>query len=144
MAGLALYLLFAVPATASEVELSCALPQENGIHQCSDGVAELAWIGKNAKSFTLEENLTDEPGGFKIRYQGTDLASVRSGLAPGVHHFRVRADDGPWSDTLTVQVAYMEEARLHLLLALGGIVVLATVIAILHGHLTHSRRGDAP
>lgn len=125
--------------------LTSDLPLQGGIHQSGDGVADLKWGGTDAASFELEERVSG--GGFKLRYQGSDRASIRSGLAAGTYHFRIRAADSgglvsPWSDELAVEVTYMDAARLRLLLILGAIVVLATVGAILHGHASHSGKEE--
>ncbi len=105
---------------------------------------DLQWDADDATSFELEER--KPPGDFESRYQGAGRASIRSGLAAGIHQFRVRAIDssgavGPWSGDLAVNVTYMEKRRLRMLLILGGLVVLATIGAIVHGHFSHHRKG---
>jgi len=61
-----------------------------------------------------------------------------------MHQFRVLdLSQNQYSEPLTVEVRYMDAARVRLLLITGGVVVLATVIAIIHGHLTH-RKENGP
>ena len=126
--------------------LECGLESTNGLHVCQDGMVDLQWTkGESAETYELEEAVPGSPQEFHPRYSGSDLSSVRTGLAEGSHRFRVRAIDaagtaGPWSETLVVKVTYMSHDRLILLLILGGCVVLATVSAITHGHFTHRKR----
>lgn len=109
---------------------------------------DLAWTAEGALSFELQEEVPGAPGEFAPRYTGPDASTVRSGLIEGTHRFRVRALDaegaaGPWSEPLTVEVRYMDRGRVRLLLVLGAIVVLMTIGAIVHGHLTHRPANSA-
>lgn len=84
----------------------------------------------------------DEGERFQRRYLVADHSSVLSGLPEGLHYFKVRGLDaegipGVWSLPLEVEVSYMDAARVRLLMILGGLVVLITAAAILHGHFTH-------
>ena len=126
--------------------LTSDLPVERGVHQSSDGVVDLRWEGADGATFELQQRTPRHD--FETRYRGQDQASIRSGLLSGVHDFRVREIDsagvaGPWSGILTVAVVYIEGGRLKLLLVLGGLVVLATIGAIVHGHFSHHRREGA-
>ncbi|WP_193214631.1 fibronectin type III domain-containing protein [Luteolibacter marinus] len=76
------------------------------------------------------------------RYEGPDTASVLSGFREGDYHFRVRAitpagEAGPWSDTLTLRVHFMDRRTLFLLLGTGFTVAALTIGAIVHGFLAH-------
>lgn len=103
---------------------------------------DLEWTPAGGNHFELEHQA---PGSTpQVRYKGKEASSVRSGLAEGRHHFRVRAagDDGetgPWSPPLALQVTYMDAGKVRLLLILGALVVTSTVVVILHGHFTHQR-----
>ena len=126
-------------------ELSSELgADDQKVHRSTEGVVDLSWETENAVRFELEEAGPDEPKAFALRYAGPDASTVRTGLSEGVHHFRVRAfdadgDPGPWSEELAVEVAYMPQGKVRLLLLLGGVVVIATISTILHGHFTHRR-----
>lgn len=105
-------------------------------------MVDLKWSAESSATYQLEESIGD--GDFKLRYEGPDLSSVRTGLAAGDHVFRVRAIDptgaaGTWSNVLRLKVDYMDASRLRLLLLTGAIVVLATIAAIIHGHLAHRK-----
>lgn len=145
MVGLATLCHAAPPAP----QLQCDLESADGIHLSQDGTAALKWNKvETASSFELDEAIPGNTDEFHNRYTGPDLASVRTGLAEGTHHFRVRSLDangtpGAWSEPLAVTVEYMPRGRLILLLVLGGAVALSTVAAILHGHFTHRRKPAA-
>ncbi len=112
---------------------------------------DLKWQSKGAATYELQERYSEqreEHGLSQTRYTGPDSSSVRSGLQEGWHAFQVRAieKDGTrseWSETLYLKVTYMDRGRLQLLLLLGGLVVLSTIAAILHGHLSHRNRKEA-
>lgn len=132
-------------AAPPKPEIRCGLDRdEHGLHQSTDGVVDLAWTAGAALAYELAESTPDASGTFEPRYAGPDTSTVRTGLAEGVHRFRVRAIDangnpGPWSEPLAVEVAYMDRGRVKLLLVLGAVVVVSTIGTILHGHLTHRR-----
>ena len=142
MGGLLLTSAFA----AALPKISCDLDQgKDGTYLTHEGVVDLKWKAGEAVSFELQESNPAKPEVFKTRYSGSDHSSVLSGLAEGLHRFRVRTTDaggnpGPWSETLIVEVDYMPASRVRLLLVLGALVVLATVITIVHGHFTHRRK----
>lgn len=128
----------------SPPELSCELAQKDGIHLSEDGVVDLKWghLASNSKGATYELQARKRGAEFVTRYVGTDQSSVLTGLAEGVHEFRVgwhmaEGETSTWSEPLILKVQYMDAAKVRWLLILGGLVVVATVIAILHGHFTH-------
>lgn len=83
-----------------------------------------------------------EDGENTPRYTGPDLAFFASGLSEGTHSFRVRADDGPWSDPLEVTVTYPSSTKVITLLVIGGIVFLLTVLTVLRGFFRQQTSGD--
>jgi hypothetical protein len=143
LAGLFWGGLLAGTALAAAPEIRCGLDAGDGIHRSTDGVVDLAWTRDGASLYQLEEQSPGAPD-FEHRYAGPDASTVRSGLAEGIHRFRVRGLDalgnpGPWSEALVVEVAYMDRGKVRLLLVLGATVVIATVVVIVHGHLSHRR-----
>lgn len=143
---LILSFLLLSPLWAAPV-LGCELPtNERGVPVSSNGVVDLKWKDQGADRFELQQAGPDSSENFVARYVGPDVSSVRSGMAAGTHRFRVRAIDSSaessaWSNTLEIEVVYMDAGKVRLLLILGGLVVLATALAITHGHLTHRRKG---
>lgn len=131
--------------------LTCELQQEDGIYQSTDGVVDLKWHTDGAEAYELTQQSSAQRikyGLSEVRYHGPDASSVRTGLNEGWHLFKVRAiaEDGSiseWSEPLELKVTYMNAGRLRVLLILGGIVVLSTAGAIVHGHLSHRKRKEA-
>ncbi|MDX1679091.1 MAG: hypothetical protein R3242_00035 [Akkermansiaceae bacterium] len=120
-------------------------PGEDGIYHSREGVIDLRWTTKHNGPFLLQATQPSSPDTFERRYEGMDQSSVVTGLAEGTHRFRVRIQDvdgepGPWSEVLVAEVKYMPRSQIRLLLILGGLVVLITVSAIAHGHLSHKHR----
>ncbi len=71
-------------------------------------------------------------------YEGRDQASFRGGLPEGDVFYRIRTVDedgnaGDWSRPLLVRVEYQSMTRAVALFAIGGVVVLSTVILVVAG-----------
>lgn len=110
----------------------------------ANGTVTLAWSDAGDGLFELQQATE---GGFAdpvVRYEGPDAGSVVSGLPEGVHFFRVRRSGGDWSPAVAVRVEFVPRRKLFTLLGLGGVVVLATVAAIVAGHLSTRREGGVP
>jgi hypothetical protein len=127
-------------------ELDCGLPvdEASGIYQSTEGVVDLAWSADGAARYQLEEATPEDGETFESRYTGPDASTVRTGLSEGLHRFRVRGLDtdgepGPWSETLAIQVSYMDRGKVRLLLVLGAVVVVSTIVTILFGHFSQQR-----
>ena len=130
------------PAYPNAPLLSCGLKPKDGKLVTDEGVIDLKWVLRGAKTYELVAASPDDPEHYQNRYHGTDRSSVLTGMRDGMYRFKVRginADGTPgeWSEPLQVEVAYMPASNVRLLLILGGLVVLMTVGAILHGYLTH-------
>ncbi len=118
------------------------LPPEATYFSTNEGVVNLAWEGPDKATFELQQSPDPEfPGDdTRTRYQGTDPGSVVTGLPAGSHYFRIRsvpadAPPGEWSAPLEVRVEFIATRWVILLLISGAIVFLATLAAILRGHL---------
>ena len=133
IAGLVLGGVVATAAGAPQLG-SDLRPDAAGRLVSDDGTIDLHWAGEGA-GFELQQSQNASFGGARTRYRGPDRATVISGLADGVYHFRVRADsDAAWSAPLVLHVESMERPTLFALLGTGAFVALCTIGAILHGH----------
>lgn len=107
------------------------------------GYYQLNWSGASTTSFQLQESRQADFAGAVTLYQGPDRATVLTGRPDGDYYYRLRILDtdgaGPWSDPLEVQVRHHPLARALLFFALGALVFLATLVAILAGN---RRLGD--
>ena len=91
-------------------------------------------------TYQLEQSSTANFAEIDSRYSGPDTASVLSGLREGDYYFRVRAtspagEPGPWSDTLSLSVQFMDRNTLFALLGTGFVVASLTMGAIVTGFL---------
>lgn len=81
----------------------------------------------------------DVPLDLQTLSVGDDRASFVSGLPGGPMQIRVRAvtrdgRTGPWSPPLRVEVNYPSRRTVALLMALGSLLLVATVVVIVTGH----------
>lgn len=107
-----------------------------------DGVVSLSWASEGAEEVVLQQSRTRDFSEMVERYRGTDPGSVLTGLEEGDHYFRIGNGSGAWSEPLHVTVTFFPRERLFVILALGGVVVLATVIAIVAGFFQNRREGE--
>lgn len=115
----------------------------DSVFETNQGVVNLAWdVDTEGVAFELQQspNSAFPESETRTRYQGPDPGSVISGLPEGSHHFRVRhvpaeGIPGEWSDLVEVRVEYMATKWVVTLLIFGAIVFLATLTAIITGHL---------
>ena len=116
--------------------------------ETTEGHATLSWTVPDAVAgevvFRLEESASGEFHDPLVRYEGPDQAVFVSGLHDGPTYYRVRAESGgesfgPWSQVLEVRTEYPSAGRVTLLMNVGGIVFVATVVAVAVGHLRHGR-----
>jgi len=129
-----------VPCIAGEARFT---HPDGRVVESNEGVVNLAWeADADIAAFELQQSPDPEfpEAETRTRYQGPDPGSVVSGLPAGSHHFRVRhisADGahGEWSAPLEVRVEYMATQWVVTLLVFGAIVFLATLTAIITGHL---------
>lgn len=91
--------------------------------------------------FELQEAAGPAFGAPRTLYTGPDRATALSGRKDGTYYYRVRADGGPWSAPVAVEVAHHSLVRAGLFFALGAAVFAATAVLILRGAHEGRRRG---
>jgi hypothetical protein len=101
----------------------------------SAGNFQLKWSAQDRPVLVQEASSADfaDPG---ILYEGTDAASVVSGLPDGDYYFRIRFADvaGPtWSPPLKVVVAHHSLGKALGVFAVGAVVFTATIALIFTG-----------
>ena len=108
-----------------------------------DGTVVLEWSA-DGNEVELQQAAGPEFKDAVTRYKGGDSASALTGLAEGVHWFRIRgAGNTPWSKPLQVEVDFVPNRTLLIYLSLGGLVVLLTVGAIVGGFLRTVERSGS-
>lgn len=143
IAGLVWGALVASAAALPAPGLSCDYPEKDGQRISDDGTVDLTWIlpdSAEAATYELQQSSDERFTVIDPRYAGPNTASVLSGLREGDYHFRVRAvsatgEAGPWSDTLTLHVEFMDHGTLFALLGTGFVVATLTIGAIVVGFL---------
>lgn len=107
------------------------------------GYYQLQWDGADATDHELQESPRASFNDAVTLYRGTDRATMLTGRPDGEYHYRLRAlhedGPGPWSKTLRVEVLHHPLSRALLFFAMGALVFLATLAAILVGN---RRQGD--
>jgi hypothetical protein len=146
----ALLLIAALPTAAGDRPAAPSFDQQGPV-AADEGHTTLSWspggAGGLVRDYQLEESQTAEFADARVRYEGPDRASFISGLTEGETWFRVRASNGegrfgPWSRPVSVEVRYPERPMVLRRLAVGALLFVATVGAVLLGHRRHLA-GDA-
>jgi hypothetical protein len=108
------------------------------------GYYQLEWGDGDGADFTLQESQHPSFNDPKTLYQGPDTARLVSGRADGDYFYRVGVVDDTgqqtWSDVVHVEVKHHTLSRALIFFAIGGIVFLATLGAIVYGNKTTSTK----
>ena len=98
----------------------------------TDGGFTLAWEADGP--VVLEQATGPDHGDARTLYEGGDTSTVISGLPDGEYRFRLRAADADaWGDEATVVVEHHSLARAFGFFAVGAVVFLVLIGAILRG-----------
>ncbi|WP_018948343.1 hypothetical protein [Thioalkalivibrio sp. ALMg11] len=100
----------------------------------TDGGFTLAWEAD--APVVLEQASGPDHANARILYEGGDTSTVISGLPDGDYRFRLRAADADaeqWADQATVTVKHHSLARAFGFFAVGAVVFLVLIGAILRG-----------
>lgn len=141
----ALLLTFGLaPAGGTSLPASPELSADTTV--ATAGYFGLSWrpageAGGAPARFELQEAPDPAFAAPRTLYAGPDRATALSGRPDGTYYYRVRADGGPWSPAVAVEVAHHSLARAGLFFALGAAVFVATVMLILRGDARERRRG---
>ena len=88
---------------------------------------------KDIEGFELQQSTNKGFSDAKLIYFGPDKASFISGLENGVYYYRVRAQNGDWSETLQVTVEHQSMKLAYTLFALGFVVFALTTFVVIQG-----------
>lgn len=97
------------------------------------GYFQLTWsTDSQSAPYVLQQSLTPSFSNYKIHYQGTDTASVLSGLSNGTYHFRVLDKQEVASNIISVEVKHHSLGKAFGFFALGALmfcILIAVLIA---------------
>jgi len=131
-------LLLALPA-AGAVPAVDWTTGEDGSMAAPEGHAWVKWAPRSEAPIDtyVFERISPDDGERAVR-RIADTATFIAGLPEGTTELRVRAvadgAEGPWSETLHVEVSYPSLAKVRFLAALGSLLLVATVALIITGH----------
>ena len=123
-----------------------ATPQlETDTDVATAGYYRLEWNANEVKDFVLEESQQASFDSVGVLYQGPDTARIISGRGDGDYFYRVRdlnmqSSEGGWSEVVHVQVQHHSLSRAFLFFAIGAIVFVATLAAIIVGNRQASNK----
>lgn len=113
-----------------------ALESDTGL--ATAGFYQLRWSGGDDGEYELQESRRADFSTSVTLYQGGDRATTLTGRPDGDYHYRLRSlgrnGPGPWSDPVRVEVRHHPLSRALLFFAMGALVFLATLGAILVGN----------
>ncbi|MET0066643.1 MAG: fibronectin type III domain-containing protein [Candidatus Thiodiazotropha sp.] len=112
----------------------------------NDGRANLSWNLEGDAEVQIQQAGNPGFSAARVLYQGTDRASVVTGLPDGAYHYRGRwvypdGSTSPWGEAVTLQVTHHSLMRAGLFFAVGALVFIATTLLILTGN---RRQGASP
>lgn len=144
--GLVALLLICGPAHAGGAPSPASPELSADTAVATAGYFDLSWhavgaVGDGPVRFELQEARSPAFAAPRTLYAGPDRATALSGRADGTYYYRVRADGGPWSPVVAVEVAHHSLVRAGLFFALGAAVFAATAGLILRGDARARRRG---
>lgn len=108
------------------------------------GHYRLSWSAGDGVAVTVQESSTADFAHARTIYRGPERATVLSGRLDGTYYYRARADGGPWTAPLVVEVRHHSLTTAFAYLGVGAVVFLATAALIVAGHLRHRREHGRP
>ncbi|MEM9446111.1 MAG: hypothetical protein AAGA18_12260 [Verrucomicrobiota bacterium] len=114
--------------------------------QTDQGHLVLEWPEASSTSeFIIEQSSNPDFSNAIVIYEGAANRTFISGLKEGSTYFRIKQQiaRNQWSKPLTVQVNYPIRSKVTLLLTIGTIGLVATILAIIQGHLKARQTSSA-
>lgn len=128
MAILSCVLFFSVCATpvsanqlSSDMSLSTA------------GYFNLSWAADKPAPYVIQQSLDASFKQAKTIYQGSDQASVMSGLPDGQYFYRMQANAGQWSEAIKVEVKHHTLEKAFAFFAAGAVMLFTLVFVLIKG-----------
>lgn len=110
-----------------------------------NGTVTLSWEKPEALEIELQQSASPDFTEATTRYNGTDPASVITGLPEGTHYFRIAdVSTSEWSAPLAMKVEFFPRWKLWLILSIGAAVVIATIGTIVACHFRTKDEEGSP
>ncbi|HEY9559397.1 MAG TPA: hypothetical protein VIR29_01275 [Anseongella sp.] len=134
-----LLMLMVAPAVGAgqQIELSSS---KSGLSR--DGHVRLQWAvtdGSSGNVFLVQQAETEAFSTPRIIYHGPDQATFISGLENGNYYFRVRRENGDWSNVMALEVNHHSLYLTFILLSIGAVVFLLTAAMVIYGSRKSAR-----
>lgn len=99
------------------------------------GIVKLGWSANAGASqrFELQQDMDPAFNSPTTVYSGNEWGTFISGLNNGTYHYRIRTENGPWSEIQTVVIEHHSLTLAFVLMMLGAFVFLLTLGLILKG-----------
>ena len=121
----------------TDITTTSAITLNSSTDTATAGYFQLSWQAENAAGeFVLTESTHADFSTAKIRYRGTDLATVISGKPDNVYYYQIRSQSNPAyvSNTVKVTVAHHPLRDAFGFFTVGAIVFIATLLLIFFGN----------
>jgi len=137
-------LSFVYILTASSLVWSASPKLATDTDVATAGYYRLDWSAEPATDFILEESQQSSFEPARVLYEGPDTARIISGRKDGDYYYRVRDvnnqdEQSAWSDVVHVKVQHHPLSRAFVFFAIGAIVFIATLSAIIIGNRNASQ-----
>lgn len=103
--------------------------------QTQQGIVKLAWKGADRQVYELQEASSDSFQQPKIRYSGPDQGTFLSGLNDGTYYYRLRNQNGDYSNVVTLEIKHHPIQLAISLLLLGALVFVVTTALVVRNYL---------
>jgi len=101
------------------------------------GYFQLSWNGSDSQnSYQLQQSADASFASPITIYNGTDTASVLSGLSDGAYHYRVLDQKGEASNIITVEVTHHSLNKAFAFFGLGALMFVILVVVLVSASRT--------
>ena len=97
------------------------------------GYTQLDWEKKDDSAIEVQQATNPQFGDAQTIYQGNNTSLFLSGLKNGEYFYRLRTEDGTFSEPISVEVKHDSIQQAWLLFSLGAVVFGSIVVVIVNG-----------
>lgn len=97
------------------------------------GYFNLSWSSDRPAPYIVQQSLDASFNQVKTIYQGSDQASVMSGLPDGQYFYRMQASAGQWSEAVKVEVKHHSLEKAFAFFTAGAVMLFILVFVLIKG-----------